>query len=230
MNPQQRPVEAPFGDVPDPLGAQGAAPHLPERPPGTRLTRAELRVRGRLALAIAAIWLSAGLGWFGVRGDLALVSAGGLLLLVVAPVLLAVLCLALALSGGRLGIGARLWLLVAVATLPQVFLLSVVPLLGPAAPGGPPGTTAETILCFGITLAFGFVPVLAAAFALRRAFAAASRWRSALVGSAAGFMAAALINLHCDRVGELHVMLGHLGAAVALTLLGGVLLARATRA
>ncbi|HEY3496401.1 MAG TPA: NrsF family protein [Polyangiaceae bacterium] len=230
MNPPQSPADAPFADVPDPLGAPGELPALPERVSSRRPTRAELRARSRWALGIAAAWLAAGIAWIGVREDLQLVSPFFFAALVVAPALLALLSLGVAFAAGRLGLGARVGMLAAVALLPHVVLLALVPLLGPAVPGGPLGTPHEILPCFVVTLGFAFLPLAVAAVALRRTFVVVARWKSALVGSAAGLAAAGLVNLHCDRVGAPHVLLGHLAAAVVVALLGTVLLGRITRA
>lgn len=229
MSPPPRPAELPFADVPDPLAAS-EGPVAPAEPlPKSRPTRVDRRLRARLAMAVSLAWFALNLGWFGVRGDLSHVGASSLVVLVIAPLPFALLGLGVAGAAGRLGLGPRASVVVAVTLLPLFVLLLAVPLLGPATPGGPLGTPAETLLCFGVTLGFAIVPVLAAAFALGRSFVASARWRSALLGSAAGLASAALINLHCDRVGVAHVVLGHLAAAVAITLIAAVLLSRATR-
>jgi hypothetical protein len=183
-----------------------------------------------VGLVLAVAWLAAELGWFGVRGDLEHVSLAYLVTLVVAPLAAAVLCLAVALSSGRLGVGARVGLIALVALVPPFAFLAVVFLVSPGVTSGSPGDSPAAIsTCFSLTLSFALLPLVAAGVALRRTFVGLARWRSALVGSAAGLAAAALVNLHCDSVGITHVAIGHLGAAVAIVLLGALALAQATR-
>src|SRR5262249_52999733 len=117
-----------------------------------------------------------------------------------------------------------------VAILPPLMLLAAVIATAPAVPGGNPGAPIEIAYCFNVTLGFALLPMLAAGVALRRSFVGLAGWRSALVGSAAGLAGAALVNLHCDRVGALHIALGHIGAAVAIALVGAFVLAQATKA
>jgi hypothetical protein len=227
MSPPRDHDDLPFADIPDP-GATTALAPSPVRPPTERPTRAELRGRARAALVLAVAWLGVEIAWFGVRGDLGRLPTTYLVGMVWAPLAAAALSLTLALSRGRSGLGARAWSIIGATVGTQGALLLAI--LALPAPAGLPGTPVETAYCFNVTLGFALLPMLAAGVALRRAFVALSGWRSALVGTAAGLAGAALVNLHCDRVGVTHLVLGHLGAAVAVTVVGAVLLSRVTRA
>jgi hypothetical protein len=147
-----------------------------------------------------------------------------------APLAAAGLSLVLALARGKRGVGTRASHVAAATVGAQGALLLAILVFAHAIPDGPPGNALDTAYCFNVTLGFALLPMLAAGIALRRAFVALSGWRSALVGASAGLAGTALVNLHCDRVGVTHLVLGHLGAAVAVTLVGAVLLSRATRA
>ncbi len=221
--------EAVFDEVPDPL-AGVPAPRLPDvRAPSRRPTRGDLARRGRLAFVLSIGWMGAELAWFGLRGDLAHVSGRYLLLMVGAPLVTAILCIAAALSHGRLGLGARIGVLFAVATLPLVAMVGAVLVTSPAVPDGTPGTLGESAYCFNTTLGFASLPLLAAAFALRHAFVSRAVWRSAALGVGAGLAAVGLVNLHCDRVGALHLMVGHVGALFVIALAGAALLSYQSR-
>ncbi|HEY8946570.1 MAG TPA: NrsF family protein, partial [Polyangiaceae bacterium] len=88
----------------------------------------------------------------------------------------------------------------------------------------------DILVCLDITLALTAVPMLCAAFALRRAFAATARWRSALVGAGCGLFAGTLINVHCPNVSPFHLTLGHAVPVLLATVLGAVLMTRWLRA
>jgi hypothetical protein len=229
-SPSRPPDPAPYGDIPEPFGTALPVAGAPVRLPRHRPTRGELRNRARLALVLALGWLASELAWFGVRGDIRQVPLAYLLGMVAAPIGAAALCLVVALSAGRLGIARRVGVIAAAAVLPPLALLAGVVLLSPAVSSGPPGAPIEIAYCFNVTLGFALLPMLAAGVALRRTFVGLARFRSALVGSAAGLAGAALVNLHCDRVGILHIAFGHVGAAVAIALAGAFILAHVTRA
>jgi hypothetical protein len=207
--------DLPFADIPDPAASLELGPS-PVRPPPERPTRAEMRTRGRAALALAVAWLAAELAWFGARGDFSRLPGSYLIAMVWAPLAAAALSLMLALARGKRGVGARASHVAAATVGVQGALLLAILAFSHAIPD--------------VTLGFALLPMLAAGIALRRAFVALSGWRSALVGASAGLAGTALVNLHCDRVGVTHLVLGHLGAAVVVTIVGAVLLSRATRA
>jgi hypothetical protein len=84
-------------------------------------------------------------------------------------------------------------------------------------------------VCLDITLAWAAVPILCAALSLRRAFPSASAWRSALIGSACGLFAGAVMNLHCTNVDRFHMLFGHGIPVLASVLAGGFLMQRLAR-
>jgi hypothetical protein len=183
-----------------------------------------------VALAVSLGWLFGQLVVLGVRGDFSHVPAGYVAALGVAPVVAGALCLAAAVSAGRLGVGQRAGLLAGLALVtPLAFILGA--LLGPAPyPGAPAGSFVDGVACFHIAVAWTVLPLVLAGFALRGTFVAQSVWRSATVATAAGLVAAAVITLHCPVAGAVHVGLGHGGAILASALLGALVLSRVTRA
>jgi hypothetical protein len=81
-----------------------------------------------------------------------------------------------------------------------------------------------------MAVAWTILPLLLAGFALRTTFVGGAGWRSAVLGTGAGLLAAATITLHCPVSGSFHVGLGHGGAILASALLGALVLSRVTRA
>lgn len=223
----------PFGDIPDPLSA--AAPpaarpvRLPELAPS--LERTQVRNRRIAALVGSLAWLALHLAVFGVRRDFGQLPLGYAVAQILVPFTVAVVALVVALGSGRLGLGVRMGLVSALAVLgPASFVLIAA---GAPVPGEVPAGVATMIgilLCFDITVAWAAVPLLLAALTLHGAFAAAARWRSALVGAGAGLFAGATMNLHCPNVAPLHMLLGHGAPVVVATLAGALLLALRARA
>lgn len=220
-----------FGDVPDPLsGAPTPAAHLrlPELAPSPE--RSEVRKRRVAALIGSVTWVGAHLVVFGIRKDLGQLPFVYVAAQVLLPFALAVAALVIALARGRLGLGARLGLVSSFAVLgPASFVLIAG---GTPVPGEVPAGVATVIgmlLCFDLTFAWAAVPLVLCALTLRGAFAAGTRWRSALVGAGAGLFAGATMNLHCPNLAPLHMLFGH-GMPVLLATLGGAfLLALRTR-
>ena len=82
------------------------------------------------------------------------------------------------------------------------------------------GTLEDAAYCFNVMLAWASVPLVAAAFALRRSFVGRAGWRSALIGIGAGLVSASVMNLHCSLSDAMHMTLGH-GLAVVLAGVAG---------
>lgn len=185
-----------------------------------------MRRRRRLALLLGAGWMLAQLVVFGFRHDLSSLPAHHWLALGLAPLVGSAACLVAAFSGGRTGAGLRVSLLTALALVcPAALFVAGFGLSSRAAPG----TLEDAAYCFNVMLAWAALPLLAAAFALRRSFVARSGWRSALVGIAAGLAAASVVNLHCSVTDAMHMTLGHGLAVVVTGLVGAFVLERAVR-
>jgi len=220
-----------WSGIPDPLS--GRAPLPP--PPSVIVTRAgpsraELSRARWVAALVGGGWIAAQLAVTGLRGDFAQVPLGYTLALGVAPVLAGLLCLFAAITPGRLGLGARVTLLAALAlSFPALFGLANYA-FSPPYPGAPLGELMHGVFCFNIALAWTLLPLIAAGFALRSTFVTRAVWRSALVGAGAGLIVAATSMLRCPLSGVLHNTLSHGGAVVASAILGALVLSRVTRA
>jgi hypothetical protein len=186
--------------------------------------------RRTAALIGSVAWVGAHLAVFGIRKDFGTLPFPYVAAQVLLPFALAGLALVVALGRGRLGLGVR------------IGLVSSFAVLGPAsfaviAAGAPvPGEVATSmatpigmLFCFDVTLAWAAVPLVLGALTLRGAFAAATRWRSALVGASAGLFAGATINLVCPNLAPLHLLFGHGLPVIVATLGGAFLLALRTR-
>jgi hypothetical protein len=220
-----------FGDVPDPTSAAKAPVpplRLPELAPSPE--RALVRKRRMAALVGSLAWVGTHLVVFGIRQDLAQLSFAYVAAQVLLPFALAVLTLVIALASGKLGLGARLGVVSAFVVLgPASFALIAAGAPVPAEVPAGVATPHNVLLCFDITVAWAAVPLLFGALTLRGAFAAATRWRSALVGAGAGLFAGATMNLHCANAAPLHMLFGHGLPVVVATLAGAVLLALRAR-
>jgi hypothetical protein len=226
------PWAEPFGDVPDPWSVEKAP--LPYARLATRLPspeRAVMQKRRVAALSGSLLWLGAQLAVFGMRRDLAELPFVYVAAQVLLPVGLAVSTLVLALQPGKLGLGMRLGPLSTFAVLaPAAFALAAAGTPLPTEPRAGAVSPLGMGVCFGLSVAWASIPLLLLALSLRGAFAAAARWRSALVGAGAGLFAGATINLHCPNLAPLHLLLGHGLPVLIATLAGACLLARGTEA
>lgn len=227
-SPTDPELAALLGEIPDPAKpSSNAALRLPSLPPAP--TRQVVRQRQVLALIGGVAWLGAHLAVYGIRPDLAGLPFGYVAAQIALPAVLATGSLVVALGSGKRGLGVKIGLVSSLAVLgPGSFCLIA---LGAPAPRNPePGTLIDTLLCFDITVACVAVPLLCAAITLRGAFAAAARWRSALVGAGIGLFAGATMNLHCSNVGPGHMLLGHGFAVLVAAALGAVALVVRARA
>jgi hypothetical protein len=226
-----------FDDVPDPL-ARSSHPEADARRSVLRLPRLEaaperatVRRRRLVALAASAAWIGAHLFIYGVREDLAELPALYLSAQVLLPFVVGTISLFVAFASGRLGLGAKIGFVSALAILgPATFALIALGAPPPHLVPDEAGSLLGIFVCFDITVAWAAIPLLAAALTLRGAFPTASRWRSALVGAGAGLFAGATMNLHCSNIAPVHVLLGH-GLPVAIAaLVGALVLAALARA
>lgn len=221
-----------FGDIPDPIEVS-SAPVSPPRPLRFRAgsaPREKTRQRRWAALALSAGWLAAHVAVYGVRSDLPTLPLVYVAVQVVLPLALALVSLAVAVRAGRSGLGVNIGVLIALALIgPSAFWLmgGAAPL--PRAPDAASDSWRRVFVCLDITLTWAAVPIGCAAIGLRRAFPSASSWRSALVGSACGLFAGAIMNLHCGNVDRFHMLLGHGIPVLVSVLAGAFLMQRLTR-
>jgi hypothetical protein len=223
-----------FDHVPDPL--DGASDVLP-RPPLERVNarppdRAEMKQRRRAASWLSVGWLASHLLVFGVRHDLWSLPPVYAASQIAAPLLLALGSLYVALRPGRWGLGSSTAGIAALAIGgPAAFGLlgfaSRPPLLGAGEDTEP---LLAALVCSDLMLVWMSAPLFAAAFALRRAFAAAAVWRSALTGSGVGLASAVMINLHCDNGDPVHLLIGHAAPVAAGSLFAALVVTRWLRA
>lgn len=227
--PSEKELLARLAEIPEPPSRHARSP---ARPTASALapSRAPTRRRRLIALIASVAWVGVTFAVFGLRPDFGALPLAYVEAQVVAPYLLAVTCLAVALASGRLGLGASLGPLALVALLaPSSFLLTGAALPVPHEPATGSSSLVGAFVCLDITVAWSVVPLVFGAIALRGAFPAASIWRSALVGAAAGLFAGATINLHCPNVAHFHLLVGHGLPVIAAALIGAFALSRFSR-
>jgi len=218
-----------FGDVPD-------VPQAPLRalPPPVRLlsapTRAAVQRRQWIALGVVGAWAVAQIGALGIRFDLGRLSSAYVALTLLLPLGIGVAGLVAALWPGRSGLGVERSLLLPLVILGPLSVIGTALLLPEPYAGGIAGNGLSIFMCGNLAFGWSAVPLLAAALALRGAFAAGAVWRSALIGTACGLGAAVAAQLRCPVTGAAHIVLAHGGVVIIAALLGALLLPRATQA
>jgi len=157
------------------------------------------------------------------------------------PALFAVLCALIGLAGasttvalhrGRSGLGAGLGALAAVALLaPPIY--AVLTLVEPVHIAGMQPAWVDIspwgVRCFFIACAVGTIVLASSAFVLRRAVPAASGWRAAAIGAAAGAWAGLAVFVFCPSGDRQHLLVGHVLPVMALVAAGALTLARRLR-
>jgi len=226
MNPERSLPEVPdFGDIPDPFDhAAWESPRVPPRPAVPYPTRERTRAARGMALVLALAYeavLIAAYGSHTVARTSAAVLVGAAI-----PGAAGLLALVASVHPGPRGLGLpRPALTSAAIAVPVLFCLGALIWL-PGGPGRGDFTTGVlTCIMNGAVLTAG--PVALAATAWRRAFPAASEWRTAALGAACGSLGATALAVICADGSALHVILGH-GAAIVLGGLVGAVLARLT--
>lgn len=219
-------------EIPDPLdpNAGAEAGRLPEVGPRAPTRRAYLLGQG-LALAVSLFWVLMVLAVFGPRPDLDRLPAAFAFAAVGLPLCLSVAAVLTATRGGAhgLGIGRSRGLALGAAALLAFFVAAALgPFLHPMGHVG--GRLPGYFVCALLTSVLAAIPFAATMVALRRAFPAGARWRSALLGLGVGLLAGAAINAECDDTHVLHVALGHGLPIAASFTLGALVLARRARA
>ncbi len=220
-----------LGGIGDPFAQEASAPARPmdrEALP-ERVRRAPTRARARagrwIALAAALAFDASWLIFHERRPDLPELPPSQVAMALLVPLVAGGLALAAAMRKGSLGLGLparRVGLAVAAA-----LALFVAGTLVTAPEGGPdPLFWKHAAACLGVTILLAIGPIVFALGALRHAFPAASRWRTAAVGAACGGLSTATMSLACSISAPAHVLLGH-GAILLVGALAGALLAPA---
>ena len=229
MNPRSSDLDL-LSRVPDPFVDDARAlPPPPVLPP----TRSRTRQQHHQGLLIAgAIALLFQLGWVAFcRRPLALASITPLHWVVsLVPLAGAVGLWRVAAYRGARGLGPRMaWLAGGIVAAPVLFALTTMAL----APMDRADSTAsfvigavKCVLGTGILCAFSLGPF---GLAFRRAFASASVWRSAALGTACGALATATMSVSCPNGEIMHVLLGHGTIIVIGGVVGAMLGRRFTR-
>jgi hypothetical protein len=212
--------------VPDPLVDDAMAlpppPALPPAPPRTR----QQHYRGLVTAGAIALLFQ--IGWVGFcRHPLALASVAPLHWVVsLVPLAGAIGLWRVAAHRGSQGLGPRIaWLASGIVVTSALFVLTAMAL----APADRADSTASFIIsavkCVvgtGILCVFSLGPF---GLAFRRAFASASTWRSAGLGTACGALATATMSVSCPNGELMHVLLGH-GTIIVIGGVAGAMLGR----
>jgi hypothetical protein len=211
--------------IPDPFADAGssASAGAPALPATASPTRADVRRRRVAAAVAAALYEVAWVALVEHRHDLGSLPAWSLVLGLAVPLGAAALALGAASGSGRLGLGAPArWLALLCVAAPVLFAV-VTLVTSPHDEDGPFWSLAGR--CMAVTALLTAPPVALAVVAFRRAFVAASAWRTAALGIACGALAAATMSLVCWHAGGLHIVVGH-GALMVVAGAVGALLGR----
>ena len=215
-----------FAAIPDPVRASPSGAVDPEGKAAAREvgpTRGEVRRRRALTMGAVVVWAFAVVAFLGIRQHLSMVTS---VCQIGIPTALGLGALAVALSGGRLGLGPSLVRTVVFAIVPVVAFVG----LGLAF-GVPTDATPhhDAFQCGAVEVIASVVSLGIFAVALRRSNVTNERWRGALFGSAIGVAWAGLWGLHCADESTRHIVLGHGYPVVVCAVLGAFLLSRVAR-
>jgi hypothetical protein len=226
-----------LSDIPDPAEMPSNQPsdmqgeplpawldRLPAAP-----TRADTTRKRRVALLLSASWVVLHVVVYGLRKDLHRLPIEYILVHVGWPLVLSLALLGVVFARGKTGLGLPTWIFATLAVLgPLSFALAT---LGVRAPVGLKEdlSRASVGICFDITFVCAVLPLLAVAWSLRSAFATHSTLRAVLLGAAAGAFSGAMLNLHCENVDPVHMLLGHAGPTFVLAAIAAVVLSRILR-
>jgi hypothetical protein len=226
-----------LSDIPDPVEARSKEPSgmpsepLPawvERLPSAP-TRADTSRRRVVALLLSSTWVLLHLVVYGVRKDLHRLPIEYILVHVGWPLVLSLALLGVVFARGKHGLGFPTWVSGTMAVFgPLSFALAT---LSVRAPTGLKENLSRVNMgiCFDITLVCAALPLLAAAWSLRSAFATHSTLRAVLVGAAAGAFSGAMLNLHCENVEPVHMLLAHTAPTFVLAAIAALGLSRILR-
>ena len=212
--------------IPDPFD-DGSAP-WPQRPPPAigapgNAARSTRSMRHQLRYAAAAAAILYEIAWVVFverRADLAALPASRIALGLLIPWVALAVALRAAVQRGAIGLGASTnYLRTCLLLSPCLFAIAT----WLVAPHAPAGSAAlfwnRTAVCASVTAILTAVPLGLGVLAFRRAFVAASTWRTALLGVACGALAASTMSIVCQDGRALHVLLGH----GTMMVVGGIL-------
>jgi hypothetical protein len=213
-------------DIPDPFAGAARSPvrpmqarSMPASPPRSRVEAARA-VALAAALLFEASWLVA----IERRPDLGSLSPGRLAVGLLVPFGAAAIALWAAARRGLRGLGEPVERLAIAATVAPAFFI-VFTLLSAETAFQDGAFWRHSTHC-AMTAAFlAAGPLAIGAWALGRAFVAASRWRAAALGMACGALAAATMSLACPIDSALHVLVGH-GSMILIGGLAGAIFGR----
>jgi hypothetical protein len=218
-----------LAEIPDPFAGDAGAP---VRGTGTSrkvvsATRSRLKTQRIVATAGAIAYELGWLALAGLRPDLHSASASAMASGLCIPLVAVGLAWTVVTRRG-MRVLANVWPAVWVAAPPLLFGLLTLA-ANPRAPQGSP-FWGGALNCMTKTMILTVGPLVLGAWAYRRAFVTASRWRTAALGVACGGLSTATICLACPDQTALHVLLGH-GTAMMVGGLAGTLVgSRITRA
>jgi hypothetical protein len=206
-------------DVPDPLARSQHAPPMPPLPAVKSPTRAERKRSLTFVIAAAVLYQIVWVAFVEHRADMGSSSTALLVLGVVAPLILGIVALRAAMASGRRGLGVSVNALAAsMVGTPILFALTSIAIAAKMTDETAPFWD-RAIRCIAVTCALTAPPLALSIVVFRRAFVAASAWRTALLGVAWGAFGAATMGLACSHGEALHVIVAH----GSMMLVGGIL-------
>jgi hypothetical protein len=216
-----------FVDIPDPFAepADAIAPPARELPAGYGPTRSDVRAARMAALGGAFAYEVLGLILLRTRPDLASMPVWSLALGLMIPAAAAGIALGAATRTGDEGLGEPVRRLAALAIGTPVLFAAATLLVAPNSLASYTHDDAfwqQARSCIVTSAMLGAGPLLLGAWAVRRAFVAAARWRAAALGVACGALAAAMLSLVCPNGNAFHVLVGHGTMMIVMGLAGAI--------
>ncbi|MGD0676421.1 MAG: NrsF family protein [Polyangiaceae bacterium] len=215
-----------IGEIPDPIANIARVPMPPLRAPIETSTdsRAHRIVVRALCLSGALLYEAGCLVAFNKRSDLSTMPRLMLLAEMAIPLVAGLLAFAAAVSSGERGIGQPKGRVVGLALGgPALFALGTLALARHDIDAEP--FVEHLLRCVLVTSIFTIGPLLLAARAYRRAFAAAAAWRGAALGASCGALGTAAMSLVCSVGSPAHVLIGH-GSVIVFAALAGAAIGR----
>jgi hypothetical protein len=215
-----------FADIPDPYADVGTAPPLRVEPKRWASSPIQSQVRAlRFAAVVAAVLYDA--AWPGLierRPDLRFLSPFEVALGLAIPLGAGALALSAVAPWGYRGLGqAKARVLTLVIASPLVFALAT--LLTAPAQVDSHRFWRSAMGCALVTALLASGPLALGILAFRRAFVAASFWRTAALGVGSGALAVATMSVVCPIRSASHLLIGH-GTLMLLAGIVGALLGR----
>jgi hypothetical protein len=218
-----------LAEIPDPFAGDAGAPVRGLSTSRKVVSATRPRVKTQRIVATAGA-IAYELGWLalaGLRSDLHSASASAMASGLCTP-LVAVALAWTVVTRRRMRVLTNVWPAAWVAAPPLLFGLLTLA-ANPRAPQGSP-FWGGALNCMAKTMILTVGPLVLGAWAYRRAFVTASRWRTAALGVACGGLSTATICLACPDQTALHVIVGHGTAMIVGGLAGALLGSRLTRA